>query len=146
MASMESAHDSIMRSKTDFLGQKAVFDRLFKILDEPELNMGTDCPEKAAICLKNIDFAYTEESGEGKSTLIKLLLGLNKAQAGQVLFENTEISEIASHSLLKNVGAVMQENMFFNLSIRENLQLIAPEASEEDITCFVENKRIIKNA
>ena len=156
MASMESALDSIMRSKTDFLGQKAVFDRLFKILDEPEPSKGEDCPENATICLENVDFAYVEESGkvleqvscefahgkkyllvgksgEGKSTLIKLLLGLNKAQAGQLLFENTEISEIDSHSLLKNVGTVMQENMFFNLSIRENLQLIAPEASEENI-------------
>ena len=156
MASMESALDSIMRSKTDFLGQKAAFDRLFKILDEAEPSKGEDCPEDATICLENVDFAYTEESGkvleqvsckfahgkkyllvgksgEGKSTLIKLLLGLNKPQAGQLLFENTEISEIDSHSLLKNVGTVMQENMFFNLSIRENLQLIAPEASEEDL-------------
>ena len=156
MASMESALDSIMRSKTDFLGQKAVFDRLFKILDEPEPSNGADCPENATICLENIDFTYSEESGkvleqvscefangkkyllvgksgEGKSTLIKLLLGLNKAQAGHLLFENIEISEIDSHSLLKNVGTVMQENMFFNLSIRENLQLIAPEASEEDL-------------
>lgn len=156
MASMESALDSIMRSKTDFLGQKAVFDRLFKILDEAEPSKGEDCPEDATICLENVDFAYTEESGkvleqvscefahgkkyllvgksgEGKSTLIKLLLGLNKSQAGQLLFENTDISDIDSHSLLKNVGTVMQENMFFNLSIRENLQLIAPEASEEDL-------------
>lgn len=157
MASMESALDSIMRSKTDFIGQKAVFDRLFEILDEPEPNKGVDCPASATVCLKNVDFAYTEDggkvleqvsckfahgkkyllvgkSGEGKSTLIKLLLGLNKAQAGHLLFENIEISEIDSHSLLKNVGTVMQENMFFNLSIRENLQLIAPEASEEDLT------------
>ena len=156
MASMESALDSIMRSKTDFLGQKAVFDRLFKILDEPEPSNGADCPENATICLENIDFTYSEESGkvleevscefahgkkyllvgksgEGKSTLINLLLGLNKPQAGQLLFENTDISDIDSHSLLKNVGTVMQENMFFNLSIRENLQLIAPEASEEDL-------------
>lgn len=156
MASMESALDSIMRSKTDFLGQKAVFDRLFKILDEAEPSKGEDCPEDATICLENVDFAYTEDggkvleqvscefahgkkylligkSGEGKSTLIKLLLGLNKPQAGQLLFENTEISEIDSHSLLTNVGTVMQENMFFNLSIRENLQLIAPEASEDDL-------------
>ncbi len=156
MASMESALDSIMRSKTDFLGQQAVFDRLFKILDEPDPNKGADCPASATVCLKNVDFAYTEDggkvleqvscefahgkkyllvgkSGEGKSTLIKLLLGLNKAQAGQLLFENTDISDIDSHSLLKNVGTVMQENMFFNFSIRENLQLIAPEASEEDL-------------
>ena len=156
MASMESALDSIMKSKTDFLGQKAVFDRLFKILDEPEPKKGADYPENATIYLKNVDFSYSEggskvfeqvscelvngkkyllvgKSGEGKSTLIKLLLGLNKPQKGQLFFENTEISEIDSHSLLKNVGTVMQENIFFNLSISENLQLIAPEASEENL-------------
>lgn len=156
MASMESALDSIMKSKADFLGQRATFDRLFKILEEPKANKGVDCPPNATICLSNIDFSYTEESGnvleqvscefvhgkkylligksgEGKSTLIKLLLGLNKPKAGTVLFENKDLGEIDTHSLLRNVGAVMQENVFFNLSIRENLQLIAPEASEDDI-------------
>ena len=156
MGSMNTSLDSLVNSKTDFLGQKAVFDRLFQILDEPEPADGKDCPEDATICLKDIDFTYegTEntvlekascefrngkkyllvgKSGEGKSTLIKLLIGLNHPQVGQLLFENTEITEIDSHSLLKNVGAVMQENVFFNLSIRENLQLIAPEVSEEEL-------------
>ena len=64
MASMESALDSIIRSKADFLGQKAVFERLFKILDEPEPNKGADCPENAKICLRNIDFVYNEENGK----------------------------------------------------------------------------------
>lgn len=155
MGSMDSALNSIMKSKTDFLGQKAVFDRLFKILDESEPTDGKDCPEKATIYLKDIDFAYdgtdntvlekvscefqsgkkyllVGKSGEGKSTLIKLLLRLNKQQNGQLLFHDIDISDIDSHSLLKNVGAVMQENMFFNLSIRENLELIAPEATEDD--------------
>ena len=156
MGSMESSLDSIMKSKTDFLSQKSVFERLFSILDEPEPIKGFDCPENATVYLKDIDFAYGEggdnvlehvscefmsgkkyllvgKSGEGKSTLIKLLLGLNKPKSGQLLFENEDISYIDSHSLLKNVGAVMQENMFFNLSIRENLQLIAPEATEDDL-------------
>ena len=156
MGSMESALDSIMKFKTDFLGQKAVFDRLFKILDEPDPTQGKDCPENVTIHLRNIDFTYEEtenkvlekvscefrcgkkylligKSGEGKSTLIKLLLGLNKQQDGQLLFEDTDIDDSDSHSLLENMGAVMQENMFFNLSIRENLQLIAPEATEEDL-------------
>jgi len=156
MGSMESALDAVMKSKTDFLGQKAVFDRLFKILDEPDPSIGEECPQNATICLKDVSFSYAEtdamvlekvscefqygkkyllvgKSGEGKSTLIKLLLGLLKQQKGQVLFEDAAISEIESRSLLKNVGAVMQENMFFNLSIRENLQLIAPKATEEDL-------------
>lgn len=156
MGSMEAALDSIMKSKTDFLGQKAVFDRLFEILDEPDPADGKACPENATIYLKDIDFAYrgtdnavlakvscefrkgkkyllVGKSGEGKSTLIKLLLGLSSQQNGQLLFEDANITDIDSRSLLKNVGAVMQENMFFNLSIRENLHLIAPEATEDDL-------------
>lgn len=154
MGSMEAALDSIMKSKTDFLGQKAVFSRLFEILDEPESADGKNCPDNATIYLKNIDFTYGEtgntvlerascefqwgkkylligKSGEGKSTFFKLLLGLNRQQNGQLLLEDRDISDIDPRSLLKKVGAVMQENMFFNLSIRENLQLIAPEATEE---------------
>lgn len=156
MGSMNAALDAIMKSKTDFLGQKAVFERLFKILDEPEPFKGRACPQNATVHLKNVDFAYGAsddkvlenvtckfatgkkylligKSGEGKSTLIKLLLGLHKQQSGQLLIDDTDISDIDSHSLLKNIGAVMQENMFFNLSIRENLLLIAPDASEADL-------------
>ena len=156
MSSMNAALDAIMKSKTDFLGQKAVFERLFKILDEPEPFKGRACPQNATVHLKNVDFAYGAsddkvlenvtckfatgkkylligKSGEGKSTLIKLLLGLHKQQSGQLLIDDTDISDIDSHSLLKNIGAVMQENMFFNLSIRENLLLIAPDASEADL-------------
>lgn len=165
MGSMESSLDSIMKSKTDFLSQKAVFERLFGILDEPEPIKGLDCPENATVYLKDINFAYGEssgsvlehvscefisgkkyllvgKSGEGKSTLIKLLLGLNKPQSGQLLFGDEDITYIDSHSLLKNVGTVMQENMFFNLSIRENLQLIAPEATEDDLISALKAARL----
>ena len=156
MTSMGASLDSLMKSKTDFGGQKAVFERLFKILDEPERQKGQDYPQNAAIYLQNIGFAYdgTEsnvlenvscefengkkyllvgKSGEGKSTLIKLLLGKEQPQCGQILFGEIPADKIDPKNLLKNVGAVMQENMFFNLSIRENLGLIAPNATEEDI-------------
>lgn len=156
MTSMGASLDSLMKSKTDFGGQKAVFERLFKILDEPERQKGQDYPQNATVYLQNIEFAYdgTErtvfenvscefengkkyllvgKSGEGKSTLIKLLLGKEQPQCGQILFGEIPADKIAPKNLLKNVGAVMQENMFFNLSIRENLGLIAPNATEEDI-------------
>ncbi len=156
MTSMGASLDSLMKSKTDFGGQKAVFERLFKILDEPERLKGQDYPQNATVYLQNIEFAYdgTEntvienascefengkkyllvgKSGEGKSTLIKLLLGMEQPQSGQILFGGVPAEKIDSHGLLKNVGAVMQENMFFNLSIRENLEIVDPKATEENI-------------
>lgn len=131
-------------------------DVFFKILDEYEIKTGVGFPEDATISLENIKFAYdgmeenvlenfscefqngkkyfiAGKSGEGKSTLIKLLLGILEPQEGLVLFGNIPVTEIDSHSLLENMGAVMQENMFFNLSIRENLELVAPKASEDDL-------------
>ena len=156
MTSMEASLDLVMKSKTDFGGQKAVFERLFKIMDEPERQKGQDYPQNATVYLQNVGFTYdgTErnvlenvscefengkkyllvgKSGEGKSTLIKLLLGKEQPQCGQILFGEIPADKIDPKNLLKNVGAVMQENMFFNLSIRENLGLIAPNATEEDI-------------
>ena len=156
MESVESALDTIMKSQTDFLGQRAVFERLFEILDELEPIKGKKYPENKTIYLKEVDFAYdgtddkvlekascefeggkkyllVGKSGEGKSTLIKLLLNMNHQQKGDLLVGSVAVSDIDSHSLLKNVGAVMQENVFFNLSIRENMELIAPEATEADL-------------
>lgn len=156
MASMSASLDSTVKSNTDFLGQKAAFERLFKILDEQETEEKQDYPQNATVTLQNIGYTYgsaencvlenvsckfecgkkyllSGKSGEGKSTLVKLLLGINCSQKGQILFDEIPIEQIDTQKLLKNVGAVMQDSMFFNLSIRENLELIAPEASEEEI-------------
>lgn len=156
MTSMGAFLDTLMKSKTDFGGQRAVFERLFKILDEPDKVKGQDYPQNTTVYLQNIEFAYdgtermvleyasckfengkkyllTGKSGEGKSTLIKLLLGIEQPQGGQILFGGIPAEKINSQDLLKNLSAVMQENMFFNLSIRENMEIVAPEATEGDI-------------
>lgn len=127
MTRMESALDSIMRLKTDFLGQKAVLNRLFKIWDEREPNKGADCSENATIYLDNVDFAYSEEGdkvleqvscefvfgkkylligkgGEGKSTLIKLLLGLNKAHEGNYFLK----TQVSFYRILLLITTLMQ--------------------------------------
>ncbi|MBE5869352.1 MAG: ABC transporter ATP-binding protein [Lachnospiraceae bacterium] len=156
MAGMSGALDTLMKSKTDFGGQRAVFERLFQILDERENVKGRECPPNATVSFKNVDFTYegTErpvltgeswefvigkkyllmgKSGAGKSTMIKLLMGLICPKSGQVMYDGVPIDDIDSQSLLKSVGAVMQESMFFNLSIRENLGLVAFGTSEDDM-------------
>lgn len=156
MASMSGSVDSVMKSNADFKGQKAVFDRLFETLERPVCEKDCDIPENPTVSLLNVDFTYTTpdkkvlknvncsfeygkkyllvgKSGEGKSTLIKLLLGINKATSGEIEIFGVPIENIDARSLNKNIGVVMQENMFFNLSIRENLELIAPSATENEI-------------
>ena len=156
MESMSLSLDSLVQSNSDFLGQHAAYDRLFRILDEPESSPKQAFPKNAVIELQDLGFAYDTsnisvlanasckfeygkkylligKSGEGKSTLIKLLLGLIHTQSGQILFSGIPAVEINSRELQKNIGVVMQDNTFFNMSIRDNLVLIAPEASEEDM-------------
>ncbi len=162
MKGMDSALDSIIRSKSDFIGQKAVFERLFKILDESYEKRKKKYPEKANLLLENVYFKYDSldsyvlqdvscgfeygkkyliigKSGEGKSTLIKLLLGIVKEDQGKIVIGDDLISDIDRQSLLKNMGAVMQENIFFNLSIRENLALVKENCTEEDIVGALKN-------
>ncbi|MPM26519.1 Heterocyst differentiation ATP-binding protein HepA [bioreactor metagenome] len=73
------------------------------------------------------------KSGEGKSTLIKLILCMIQPNEGVIRLGSKELADIEQHSLFKKMTAVMQENKFFNLSIRENLLMIAPEATEDQI-------------
>lgn len=158
MEGMSASLDAVLQSGSDFLGQRASFDRLFGILDEPLPEQGGRFPEEPTVSLENVDFSYSTpennvladvscefrygekylivgKSGEGKSTLIKLLLGLHSPQKGRLMLGDMEIGGVDHRSLLQNIGAVMQENMFFNLSIRDNLMLVAPDASEEDLIC-----------
>lgn len=165
MSSMSSSLDSVMKSNADFRGQKAVFDRLFETLECPDCGKGSDIPKKPTVSLLNVDFTYTSmdrkvlknincnfeygakyllvgKSGGGKSTLIKLLLGINKATSGTIEISGVSIEDIDAHDINKNIGAVMQENVFFNLSIRENLELIAPFATEDEILMALRLARI----
>ncbi|MCI2255183.1 ABC transporter ATP-binding protein/permease [Domibacillus sp. PGB-M46] len=77
--------------------------------------------------------AVVGRSGAGKSTLIDLLMGLNKPESGQVLVDGIPLSAENVLSLRKSVSYVAQDPFLFNTSIRENLQLVVPEAGEEQM-------------
>lgn len=84
------------------------------------------------IC-KNSKIAVVGKSGSGKTTLVKLLLGLYKRGEGQILIDGHNIEDINPRSLHEVIGVVMQDSQFFNMSIRENLLLAKPAASDEDL-------------
>ncbi len=72
-------------------------------------------------------------SGCGKTTLVKLILGLCRQRSGEILFDRTDIEKIPKDSLYCNIGIVMQDNYLFNMSIRENLCLAKAGATESEI-------------
>ncbi|ANY73369.1 multidrug ABC transporter [Paenibacillus ihbetae] len=78
--------------------------------------------------------AIVGKSGAGKSTLIDLLMGLIQPESGQVLADGVSIGdERQLLSLRGSIGYVAQDPFLFNESIRDNLKLTAPEASDDEL-------------
>ncbi|EMT6577788.1 type I secretion system permease/ATPase [Providencia rettgeri] len=72
-------------------------------------------------------------SGSGKSTLAKLLQRLYTPENGQVYLDDIDISLMNPHWLRRNIGVVQQENTLLNQTIRENISLICPQASLNEV-------------
>jgi ABC-type multidrug transport system fused ATPase/permease subunit len=77
--------------------------------------------------------AIVGRSGAGKSTLIDILMGLNQPESGQVLVDGTPLTSDNLLSLRRSISYVSQDPFLFNASIRENLLLVEPDASEEQV-------------
>jgi len=65
-------------------------------------------------------------SGSGKSTLTKLVQRLYLPEHGRVLIDGMDLAMADTSSLRRQIGVVLQENMLFNRSIRENIALADP--------------------
>ncbi len=71
--------------------------------------------------------------GSGKSTLAKLLVGLYEPQSGGIVMDGTDLRQIDPADLRRNIGYLPQSVVLFSGSVRENLALGAPLASDEAI-------------
>ena len=98
-----------------------------------------------SICIENLNFSYTEErkaldninltfdknkkyaivgeSGSGKSTLIKLLMRYYNDYDGKILIDNSNLKNIYSCDLYKNMSMIQQNIFMFDDSIKENIRL-----------------------
>jgi len=77
--------------------------------------------------------AIVGPSGSGKSTLLNLILRLYTADEGRVTIDGVDIRRVTRESLRKGMAVVFQENMLFNMSIRENIRLGKEGASDEEV-------------
>jgi ATP-binding cassette subfamily B protein len=77
--------------------------------------------------------ALVGPSGSGKSTLVSLVLRLYDPQQGRVLIDGRDIREFTLESLRSQISAVLQDNLLFAASVRENIAHGAPEARPEAI-------------
>ncbi len=72
-------------------------------------------------------------SGSGKSTIAKLLQRLYLPEQGRILIDGTDTSVIDPAWLRRQTGVVLQENILFNRSVRENIALVDPAMSLERV-------------
>jgi ATP-binding cassette, subfamily B, bacterial HlyB/CyaB len=137
-------------------------ERLADILDHPQEVPETDReqiplpPIQGSVTYRDITFQFKEDgpqqlkgvsfevepgtfvgivgqSGSGKSTLLKLLMRLYAPQQGQILIDNYDVSKVELYSLRSQVGMVLQDSILFDGTVRENIALSQPDATDEEI-------------
>ncbi|MDO5713674.1 MAG: ATP-binding cassette domain-containing protein [Tissierellia bacterium] len=86
--------------------------------------------------------AFVGESGSGKSTLAKLLLHYYDTTAGAIYINGIDIKEIQLENLMDKIAYVSQDNFLFDSSIKENLLVGKPDATEEEIVSACKAARI----
>ena len=150
---------AISKASYQVKGGLAAAQRVFDVLEvENEITSKENAIHKntfeSSIAIKNINFKYEDEnvlkdfslevkkgqtvalvgqSGSGKSTIANLLTRFYDVNDGQIQIDNNDIKDIDLHSLRGLIGLVTQDSILFNDSIKANIALGNPNATDEEI-------------
>ncbi len=135
-----------------------------KRLEEPLEDVDVNMEDGISIELKNINFSYVKgtevlhnvnlkiapktitalvgASGSGKSTINKIIARFWDVDSGEVLINGINIKAIKTEKLMSMISMVFQEVYLFNTSIRENLSIANPSATEEEILNAAKKARL----
>ncbi|WP_026297302.1 ABC transporter ATP-binding protein [Paenibacillus daejeonensis] len=149
----------LVNASTTLTQASASMERVMELLAEPP--DVTDSPNarelknvRGTVELERVSFRYRDEndwvlrdvslriapgetvalvgmSGGGKSTLISLLPRFYDVQEGEIRIDGQEVREVTLQSLRSQIGMVLQDNILFSGSVRENILLGNPVATEE---------------
>lgn len=76
---------------------------------------------------------FVGKSGQGKSTIMSLITKFYEASSGKILIDGININDLTENSLRGNISVVPQSPYIFNLSIKENLLIANPKATDKQI-------------
>lgn len=91
--------------------------------------------------LNNIDFSVAKgeklaligESGQGKSTIVNLLLRFYEPNQGKIYIQGQNINKFTQYSLRENIGVVLQDTLLFSGTIEENISYAKPGTSHLNV-------------
>ena len=118
-----------------------------------------EIPERPSLELRDIVFAYQDkpvlhgislqvpygqkvafvgQSGCGKSTIVSLMLRLYDPGSGSVLLDGVDLRDVSLQTVRRQFGVVPQETFLFHASVRENILLANPDATDGEIVAALE--------
>ena len=143
---------------TELQNALACASRVFELIDEkPEIAEGNAILEAAQgnVTLENVEFSYTPDkplikdlnldvqsgqriaivgpTGCGKTTLINLLMRFYDVCGGTISVDGQDVRDLTRHSLRKNYGMVLQDTWLMGGTVKENIALGKPNATDEEI-------------
>ena len=77
--------------------------------------------------------AISGPNGGGKSTLLKLILGMYQPQAGSILIDHVDLRQLDPMELRRSIGYAPQDTQLFRATIAQNLRLARPDASDDEV-------------
>jgi subfamily B ATP-binding cassette protein HlyB/CyaB len=129
----------ILNARTEVVGQKTRIPRISGEVefDQVSFRYRPDAPDVLRTVNLKVQpgevIGIVGRSGSGKSTLTKLVQRLYVPDRGRVLVDGQDLALIDTASLRQQIGVVLQENMLFNRSIRDNIALSNPALPIEAI-------------
>lgn len=142
------------------LAAMAGAERVFRLLDrKPEWQDSPDARDiprlEGSVEFRNVTFSYVPgtrvlhgisfaaksgqtlalvgHTGSGKSSIINLISKFYLPDSGEIYFDGTSVRHIRSESLHHHLGLVLQQNFLFTGSVRENIRLGRPGASDAEV-------------
>ena len=143
-------------------------DKIENILEYDDFIYGDKTSSDVGIEFKNVSFSYGEEnvldnisfkvergeqvalvgmSGSGKTTIARLAARFYDIKSGEILIGGINIKDFEKEALMKKISFVFQNSKLFKMSLRENLLIAKPDATDEEIDNALINsgcKEIIK--
>lgn len=134
------------------------------VADEEGVAAPTELPAPGALALENVDYSYEEgtpvladtnlsleagervaligPSGSGKSTIAALIQGHRRPDAGRVLLDGIDTAKVPLAWTRSRLGVVEQTTYLFTGTLRDNLLIARPSASDEDLINALERAHL----